>query len=211
MEQETTTLILNTFDISTSTTTGDFYDVTVDNQYGTIANNRCNLTWKNINVRRVLGEMYDKYETFNMYLYQINQSAAFSSLPPSTNNQLLVDVRIKGLQFLNNTYNVKSCNKTNLAYLTSYVLNNTASDGLGTITPLYNPIVLTFGKNAECVDITIEMKSTYKQDYPAIVGPVNQGPPNSLGTFIFMFKFYGILSKDKNVIINGSRMNLKLK
>ena len=211
MEQETTTLILNTFDISKSTTPWNFKDVTVNNQYGTIANNRCNLTWKNINMRRVLGEMYDKYETFNMYLYQINQSASFSSLSPSTNNQLLVDVRIKGLSFINSTYNIVSRNNTNTAHMTSYVLNNTASNGLGIITPLYNPTILTFGKNAEYVDITIEMKSTYKQDYPTIVEPVNQGPPNSFGTFIFMFKFYGILSKDKNVIINGSRMNLKLK
>ena len=187
MEQESTTLILNTFDISTSTDANIFYNATVDNQYGTIENNRCTLTWKNINMRRVLGEMYDKYETFNMYLYQINQSAAFSSLSPSTNNQLLVDVRIKGLSFINSTYNIISRNNTNTAHMTSYVLNNAASDGLVIITPLYNPTILTFGKNAEYVDITIEMKSTYKQDYPTIVEPVNQGPPNSFGTFVFMF------------------------
>ena len=122
MEQETTTLILNTFDISASTTPGDFYDITFNNQYGTIANNRCNLTWKNINTRRVLGEMYDKYETFNMYLYQINQSSAFSAqISVSYVPALLVDVKIKGLQFLNNTYNAVSRSNTNTAYLTSYV------------------------------------------------------------------------------------------
>ena len=208
MEQETATLILNTFDISTSTTPGDFYDVTVDKQYGTIANNCCNLTWKNINMRRVLGEMYDKYETFNIYLYQIVQSSAFSSLPPSTNNQLLVDVRIKGLQFLNNTYNVKSSNNTNLAYLSPYVLNNIASDGLGTMTPLYNPTILTFGKSAECVDITIDMKSANIQGYPAIVAQENQGPPSSLGTFIFMFKIRGTSIREKQININGSRMRI---
>ena len=41
MEQETACLILNTFDISSSTTATVFYNLTVDNQYGTIANNRC--------------------------------------------------------------------------------------------------------------------------------------------------------------------------
>ena len=163
---------------------------------------------ENVNMRRVLGEMYDKYETFNIYLYQIVQSSAFSSLPPSTNNQLLVDVRIKGLQFLNNTYNVKSSNNTNLAYLSPFVLNNVASDGIGKITPLYNPTILTFGKNAACVDITIDMKSANIQEYPTIVQPENQGPPNSFGTFIFMFKIYGSFIREKNIIINGSRMNL---
>ena len=66
MESETACLILNSFDINSSTTASVYQD-TIDNQYGTIANNRCTLTWKNIDMRRVLGVMYDKYETFNMY------------------------------------------------------------------------------------------------------------------------------------------------
>ena len=61
MESETACLILNTFDISTSTDASIYKDKVIDNQYGTIANNRCTLTWKNVDMRRVLGEMYDKY------------------------------------------------------------------------------------------------------------------------------------------------------
>ena len=61
MEQETATLILNTFDISPSNTVATYYGATVDNQYGTITNNKCNLTWKNINLCSILGTMYDKY------------------------------------------------------------------------------------------------------------------------------------------------------
>ena len=157
-------------------------------------------------MRRLLGQMYDKYETFNMYLYQINQSAAFSALAPINGaGWLLVDIRIKGLQFLNNTYNVVSRNNTNTAYLTSYVLNNLASNGAGTVTPMFNPSILTFSKHTECVDITIDMKTSNIQQYLVIVPPVNQGPPNSLGTFIFMFKFYGIPKRD-NIISNGTRM-----
>ena len=199
MEQETASLVLNTFDINSSTSIGD-YQVTVDNQYGTIANNRCNLTWKNINMRRVLGDMYDKYDTFNMYLYQINQSQSFSSTAPSTNPFLLVDVRIKGLQFLNNTYNVVSRNNTNTAYLTSYLLNNNGSAGAGTVTPMFNPTIVTFGKSTECVDINIDMRCTRDQAYPTMVGTP------TFGTFIFMFKFYGIPTKEPNNLINGSRM-----
>ena len=44
MEKETATLTLNTVDISTSILPEDFYNKTLDNEYGTIANNRCNLT-----------------------------------------------------------------------------------------------------------------------------------------------------------------------
>ena len=208
MEQESTTLILNTFDISTSTTASDFYNTTLDNQYGTIANNRCTLTWKNINMRRVLGEMYDKFETFNMYLYQINQSSAFWSVAPVSNvGFLLVNVNIKGLQFLNNTYSVKTSNNTGTAFLTSYLLNNSSSTGVGTVTPMFNPSILTFGKSTECVDITIDMKTAYSQTYTPIVAPVGglAENSNSFGTFIFMFKFYGIPKRD-NIITNGTRM-----
>ena len=103
MEQETACLILNTFDITTNITAATFYNLTVNNQYGTITNNRCNLTWKNINMRQVLGVMYDKYETFNLYLYQIAQAGAMSATPTTAIYQL-VDVKLKGLQFLNNGY-----------------------------------------------------------------------------------------------------------
>ena len=53
MEQEVASLNLNTFDISTSTSAATYYNKTVDNQYGTITNNRCTLTWKNINMKQV--------------------------------------------------------------------------------------------------------------------------------------------------------------
>ena len=202
MEQEIATLILNTFDIDPTVTVGQYYNTTVDNQYGIIENYRCTLTWKNINMRRVLGEMYDKYENFNIYLYQINQTAAYSIASPSSSAYLLVDVRIKGLQFLNNTYNVVSRNNVNTAYLTSYLLNNNGAAAVGTVTPLFNPTILTFSKNTECVDITIDMKCTRDQQYPTMLSNT------AFGTFIFMFKIYGSFIREKNIIINGSRMNL---
>ena len=200
MEQETASLVLNTFDIDPTVTAGQYFNTTVDNQYGTITNNRCNLTWKNINMRRVLGEMYDKYDTFNMYLYQINQSASFSLTAPSTNPYLLVDVRIKGLQFLNNTYNVVSRNNINTAYSTSYLLNNNGATGVGTVSPMFNPTILTFGKSTECVDLNIDMKCTRDQQYPIMV------TNTAFGTYIFLFKFYGIPTKEPNNLINGSRV-----
>ena len=49
------------------------------------------------------------------------------------------------------------------------------------------------------------MKSTSKNDYPTIVTPIGQ-TVQSFGTFIFMFKLYGLLTRDKNIINNGSRM-----
>ena len=68
MEQEISTLVLNTLDISTDISAATYYNQIIDNQFGTISNNRCNLTWKNINLKNLLGVLYDRYETFNLYL-----------------------------------------------------------------------------------------------------------------------------------------------
>ena len=69
-----------------------------------------------VNMRQVLGEMYDKYETFNLYLYQVTRSQGFGTVATCTASQQLVDIRIKGLQFLNNGYNVISRYNTNSAF-----------------------------------------------------------------------------------------------
>ena len=198
MEQETSTLILSTFDISTSIAGTVFYNKTVDNQIGTISNNRCTLTWKNINMRQVLGEMYDTYETFNVYLYQISQTTSISTAINATFS--MVDVRLSGLPFLNHTYNTVSRNNTNSAYLTSYLLF-TGNSGTGTATPMYNPVTLTFSKCAECVNLTIDMKCTKDQQYPTIVNA-----NTCMGHFTFMFKIYGIPTRRQNIITNGSRL-----
>ena len=99
MEQEIACLILNTFDINPSNTPAHYYNITIDNQYGTITNNKCNLTWKNINMRQILGTMYDKYETFNLCLYQVAQGVGLGTDNTLYARNAIVDIRIKGLQF----------------------------------------------------------------------------------------------------------------
>ena len=95
-------------------------------------------------------------------------------------------------------------------FLTSLYLidvNNSSEVFLYVRNCSFNATILTFSKTAECVDLTIDMKrSTRPAQYPGIVAPVNQGPPNSFGTFIFMFKLRGDQTKEKNIIKNGSRM-----
>ena len=185
MEPESSTLLLNTFDISPSTNQATYYNKIVDNQYGTISNNRCTLTWKNINMKKILSEMYDKYETFNLKLYQITQSTTLFTGSAITVTGSLVDVRISGLPFLNNGYNIVSRNNTNELYLTSIAptLANYTNAGI-VITS--NPVCLTFGKCTEVVNITIDIKNTKDQTYPVIAANT------AIGQFLFHFKIFGI-------------------
>lgn len=192
MEQETSTLTLSTSDI----TIGFFTNNPVDNQYGRIENNRCTFTWKNINMMQLLGEMYDKYETFNIYLYQISQAG--SSATAITAQSALVDIRMSGLPFINQV----SKNNLNSAYITSYLLMTGNSNAVGQFTPMYNPPILSFGKSSDNVNITIDMKCTKDQQYPTVASPAT----SMLGHFVFMFKFYGIPTRTNNLITNGVRM-----
>jgi hypothetical protein len=198
MESETTSLILNTYDISQSLSTGFHYNATINNRIGTITENRCNLTWKSINMEQVLGEMYDKYETFNIHLYQINQSQAFGAAPLGS-QYAMVDVRMSGLPFVNNGYNVVSRNNISSAYVTSYILNIAPSHYSGTTTNMFNPIILTFGKSTNIVDINITIKNTLDQKYP----PFGNG--RTLGQLLFHFKINGIPTRE-NIITNGLRL-----
>lgn len=204
-EQEISTLVLNTLDISTNVSATTYNNggvsQTIDNQYGRISDNRCNLTWKNINLRNLLGTLYDRYETFNLYLYQIAQTGGFNGVPSSSPN-LCVDIRLKGLPFLNNSYNTSTGINTESVFLTSYMLNNNISTNIGSFITLNNSASITFGKSSNNVDLTIDMKTTKDRIYPVV------NDNQSFGTFNFIFKIQGIPSTT-NSYINGSRMNIR--
>ena len=62
-------------------------------------------TWYNINLRTLLGDMYDKYDMFNLSLDTVTSAPSFSIVYKSPIDSL-VNLRISGLPFINNTYNV---------------------------------------------------------------------------------------------------------
>ena len=149
-------------------------------------------------MKKVLGEMYDQYETFNIKLYQITQSTTMFTGAAVPGAYSLVDVLISGLPFINSGYNVVSRNNTNELYLTSINLTTQNYTQAGVVFTS-NPIVLTFGKCTEFVNITINMKCTKDQTYPLI------NANNALGQFLFHFKIVGIPTKE-NIITNGNRI-----
>jgi hypothetical protein len=72
---------------------------------GTTNASRTSTTWSNINLRSLLGDMYDKYDTFNLCLNTVATGVSQSYYNASPND-LQVLLRIQGLPFLNNTYNI---------------------------------------------------------------------------------------------------------
>jgi len=99
-------LVLRGYDLSTTET-----NIGVANATNT------NYTWKNINLRTVLGPMYDKYDVFNLTLKYIAASQTTAGLGADGSNVIM---NISGLPFLNQTYlQSHNCN-TNTAVLGTY-------------------------------------------------------------------------------------------
>ena len=123
---------------------------TNENNIGVVNNYGTNYTWKNINLRTVLGPMYDKYDVFNLTLKYIASSQPPAALTVDGSN---VIINISGLPFLNQTYlQSHNCN-TNTAVLGTY--NYPATAKLTSNTCFYSSNYLTFGKNQEMVNINI--------------------------------------------------------
>jgi hypothetical protein len=101
MEKETVTFVLRTTDINSSNTVTDYFNATIVNNIGKIAQNRTSLTWYNVNLKSILGSMYDKYEKFNIYLNFIAGSST-GTTDETTLNYRLFQVNVSGLPFINN-------------------------------------------------------------------------------------------------------------
>ena len=177
-------------------------------------------TWKNINLRTLLGTMYDKYDLFNICLSAVCSgsilTAANSYRLSSDINDNTVILNMSGLPFINNTYDTRTqhnCNQTNIGCYTFpstlittqvnavNVYTNTPIPGMTTYTTSNGGN--TFGKYQELVDLTIIY--TRIMDNALIV---HDQVTNS-GDFPhvqFIFNIFGIPKDENNK--NGSRLKL---
>jgi hypothetical protein len=113
-------------------------------------------TWNNINIRTLLGPMYDKYDEFNICLNQISQATAASAANLGNDpNCLNVNIVLSGLPFVNGSYNVATghnvVSANALCTYTFLPLNiNTVS--------YYSSVQRTFSKNIDVLSLTISLQ-----------------------------------------------------
>jgi len=130
----------NTAAISASNETGSYW--TAGKQY----------TSYRINMKALCGEMWDKYDTFVLRLNQVSYGEQGGTWALS-NRDLLMIVRMSGLNFVNSTYDIKSGNNTGRYNL---CLLNIANSNSGTINYGSNISVCNFKKSSDYVDIVLE-------------------------------------------------------
>lgn len=110
-------------------------------------------TWSNINLRHLLGDMYDKYDRFNLCLNTIAQGVSdVGFLNNPKDGQCIV--RINGLPFVNNTYNISSSGNSLTSNAVIATFNFTSNSS--SVQYFYGSNIATFSKNSDICSITID-------------------------------------------------------
>ena len=156
-------------------------DLTINaaNQLGTVDQYRTTYTWNNINLRTVLGDLYDKFDTFNLCLNTVTSSVASGTLG-TTDDDRSVIIKLSGLPFINQTYSVKQGCNTNTCSICSYNFTKNQSN----YQFFYSNNCYTFGKSANTVNLTIQYGTVLADALPATTVAFPQ--------LVFLFDIVGV-------------------
>jgi hypothetical protein len=118
------------------------------NAYGTSNSTNSSFTWTNINLRVLLGDMFDKYDRFMLLLQHIGQSTSASI---ANYNYRGILINMSGLSFINSTYTQKLQSNSGSLIVCPYIVVSG-----GAQCQLYNNFaVSTFIKQNDIVNISI--------------------------------------------------------
>ena len=186
--RETASLILKTSDITTDDIDTTNLNLGINNTVGQISNNGYTIRWKNINPRLLFGDMYNKYEKFNLNLASYSSRRTGASLSDAE-----MTYYISGLPWSNQSYSLKTASITNMAPLFSLCLVNTTASGTDSFGQNMN--TLTFNKPTANFDITIDMKNS-----------VDSTPNQVMNHQTFIFDIVGVDGYQSNPIINNQEL-----
>ena len=187
--KETCSLVLKTSDITTDDITSA--NLPINNGVGSITQSGQVITWRNINPQMLFGDMYDKFDKFNINLACYSSRKVTTELTDSE-----VTFYMSGLQWSNQGYSLKTNSLTNKAVIFSLVLVNSTITGTDTYGS--NSNTLTFYRPTSNFDITIELKNSldgYLAQY------VNHQT--------FIFDIVGCDGYQRNPIINNQEIAQK--
>jgi hypothetical protein len=168
MSQETASLVLRSSDLTINASTA----------VGTANVNGTQLTWNNINLRTLLGDLYDKYDRFNLSLNTI--ATSISQAIGATADDRCTYITLSGLPWTNNTYRQSSGFNTNETVIGSCVWIS----GGQTTQYFYSNNTTTFGKNQDICNITITLYKISDNARPISV--------NAFPNMIYIFDITGV-------------------
>ena len=120
------------------------------NSYGTSNSMNTIFTWTNINLRTLLGDMFDKYDRFLLLLQNISNCSPTLAPGSATNDKCFL-INMSGLSFINSNYVQKFQLNTGSVIICPYLMSGTNAQS-----QLYNNFaVAPFIKQNDIVNITI--------------------------------------------------------
>jgi hypothetical protein len=143
---------------------------------------RTSFTWSNIDLRMLLGDMYNKYDRFNFCLNTVASGISNNYLASQADAQVLI--RVSGLPWVNNTYNITAAgaNNTNNTIIASFLFVNNSQQ----TQYFYGSNMAVFSKNQDIASITIDYIRVSDLAAPVVAN----------GTFFphvaFIFDIFGI-------------------
>lgn len=102
------------------------------NQYGTMNTNKSVFTFTNLNMRQVIGTLWDKYDKFNLQIRSLGVGATASSY---SSNQRRLFFEISGLQFINNMIIDNTVNLSNVWTQMFYIESPNISSAISLDSP----------------------------------------------------------------------------
>ena len=166
--QEKALLVLKTSDLT--------FDQT--NSVGSANATGTKCTWNNINLRVLMGDMYDKFDRFNLNLNTIATNISLAIGADADHRCCYIT--IDGLPWVNNSYNQKTNTNTSSIVIASCVF---VSQGQ-TTQYYYGNNTTTFIKNQDIANITITIRKIIDDALPTTVNPFPK--------IIFIFDIEGV-------------------
>jgi hypothetical protein len=161
-------LVLRSSDLTLNSTT----------QFGSCDQYRLTQTWNNINLRTLLGDMYDKYDLFNICLNTITTAVSYGNYGNSIDDRNVI-LKLSGLPFVNQTYSVKQGCNTNICPIASFFFPTFVTGGVTATQYFYSNNCFTFGKSQQSCNITLQygrvkddtlpLADVNSREFPAIV------------------------------------------
>ena len=149
------------------------------NAYGTSNAMNTSFTWTNINLRTLLGDMFDKYDRFMLLLQHISNSIPTATQGTAADDRAVL-INMSGLSFLNSNYNQKFQSNTGSVIVCPYLFSST-----GAACILYNNFAISsFSKQNDVVNISIYYTKTNTELAPSTT--------NAFGHVAFFFNIVGL-------------------
>ena len=112
-------LVLRTNYILSSNTVGAY---PVSNSIGSISQGRVEYTWNTINLMDILGDLYNKFEYFNLILRAVQQGNFVGG--PSSLNDRVINLVASGPNWINSSYDVGKRCITSEAVIGQLIMNS---------------------------------------------------------------------------------------